>query len=153
MTGRVQRFEKRLREHLHVAREHDQIDALGLEQLELAALLLVLGRGGHREDPVRDAELPGERGVIGMVAHDQRDLAGELPRAMAQQQVVEAMVVARNEDRDALDRVRPGEAPGHREALARLRAMAPESERRSVCSSRRSKRMRWKNCPASGSVC
>ena len=44
-------------EHLHVAREHDQIDPLALEQLDLARLLLRLGLLVDREHVVRDTEL------------------------------------------------------------------------------------------------
>ena len=42
---------------------------------------------------------------------DQRDLAGQLAGAVAQQQVVEAVVVVRDEDRDALGRAAPRQAP------------------------------------------
>ena len=52
-----------------------------------------------------------------MVADDQRDLAVELARAMSQQQVVEAVVVLRDEQRQALVLRAIGDAPVELEAL------------------------------------
>ncbi len=56
-----------------------------------------------------------------MVAHDQGDVAGELAGAVAQEQIVEAVVVARDEDRHALALAGQEQAPLHLEAAGHLR--------------------------------
>jgi hypothetical protein len=120
--------EELLREHLHVAGEHDEVDALLAQQRELALLLLALVLLPDREDAIGDPELPRDPLEIRVVAHDQRDLAAELPGLVAQEQVVEAVVGARDEDRHAFHVIRPGEAPGHREARGDLGERALERQ-------------------------
>ena len=68
----------------------------------------------------RHAELRGDRREVGVVRHDQRDLARELAGAVAEQEVVQAVVVARHEDRDALHVGRVRDPVGHREARGDL---------------------------------
>jgi hypothetical protein len=93
-----------LGEHLHVAREHHQIDPLAQEQLDLALLLPGLALLVDREDVVRDTERGCDPGEVGVVRDDQRDLAAQLAEPVADQQIVEAVLELRDEDRDALDR-------------------------------------------------
>ena len=64
----------------------------------------------------------------GWLLTHQRHLAGQLAGAVAEQQVVEAVVVARHEDRHALAVRRVGDAPAHREALGRLADRVLEGE-------------------------
>ena len=139
-------------EDLHVAREHDEIDRVLLEQRDLRGLLRGLGLGRDREHAIGHAELRRDRRELLVVADDQRDLAGELARAVAQQQVVEAVVGARDEDRDAL----AARGVASRQVMRRraaTSAIAASRLVRSVRSSEVSKRMRWKKIPATASVC
>src|SRR6185295_7414182 len=86
---------------LHVARQHDQVDALALQQLNLFRLLLQLGLGRDRQDQKWDRLVLGDPRQIGPIADDQPDVAGQLAAAMAPEQVVQAVVILRHEDGDA----------------------------------------------------
>ena len=78
-------------EDLHVAGQHDEVDAARPSRAARALLLaLVLARDG--KDVELDPELLGDGLQIRVVAHDERNLAGELAGAVAQQQVVQAVV-------------------------------------------------------------
>jgi hypothetical protein len=101
---------------LHVARQHD-----GVVDVPSGAsgILLLRSLGGDREE----LETMPKCSAIGqtrMIAHDQGDLAAELAGAVAEQEVVEAMVVARDEDRDPLDVLLVVELPAHLEAVGDL---------------------------------
>ena len=107
-----------LGEDLHVAGEHDQIDPLALEQRDLALLLRGLRLLVDREDVERDTELRRDAGEVRMVRDHERDLAGQLAEPVADQQIVQAVLELRDEDRDALRAVRVGDAPAHLVAAA-----------------------------------
>jgi hypothetical protein len=83
--------------------------------------LLELGVAGDRKHPVVDPELGRHRLEVRVVAHDHGDLACQLARPVAQQKVVEAVVVAGDEQGHALVLARIGQARPHREALSHLR--------------------------------
>ena len=136
---------------LHVAGEHDQVDALRLEQRQLARLLLRLVLARDREDleaGCRSARRVGRRS--GWLLTIERDLAGQLAGAMPPEQIHQAVLVARDEDRDALPLGRVGELPAHARSASATSPMPRSRLTRSVCSSVRSKRMRWKNWPGDG---
>jgi hypothetical protein len=54
-----------------------------------------------RYDEVRDAVEVGDALVIGVVGNDQRDFAAKFATLVAVEQILQAMVILRNEDRDA----------------------------------------------------
>ena len=103
--------------HLHVAGEHDQVDAETLEQLELPLLGLDFVLFGHRDHFQRNMVEVGPPNGIRMIADYHRDFARELAKAVTVQQVGEAMVVARNKDRDLRATTRQLRAPVHVETL------------------------------------
>ena len=116
IAGAVEPLEEVRREDLHVAGEHHQVD-VG-EQLEEPCLGggLVLGRDVVEGQPVRCDPL----GELGVVRDDHRRTAFELALLEAPEEVEEAVVVAGDEDRDALLGIRASEAPVHLEALGEL---------------------------------
>jgi hypothetical protein len=118
--GAVEAFQEFPRQDLHVAGQDHEVDVVLVEERELAHLLLGLVLRGDREHPIRDSELLGDALVVRMVAHDQRNLAAQLPGLVAQQQVVEAVVGPRGEDRHALDPVGVGDAPDHLHPFGQL---------------------------------
>ncbi len=109
---------------LHVASEDDEVDPERPDELELGFFLCAARLGRDGEDVIGDAELTGHRLEVGVVADDRGDLAAELARPMPEQQVVEAMVVLRDEEGDAPDLAVVREAVGHTETLRHLRDAA-----------------------------
>src|ERR1041385_3021779 len=107
-------------EDLHVAGEHDQIHVRRFEEGELGALLrrFRVGRDGKCSE--LDAELARDGLEVRMVAHDEGDVAPELARSVAKQEVVQAMIVLRYEDGDASPAVRVRKAVLHSEPLRDL---------------------------------
>lgn len=69
---------ERRREHLHVAREHDELDAVLPHEVEHPRLLLRLGVLCDGEVVELDAVRGGEGLVVGVVGDDDGDLAGVL---------------------------------------------------------------------------
>ena len=88
------------REDLHVAGEHDELDAVLLGQLEDLALLLGLGLLGDGQVVELDAVGLGERLKGRVVGHDERDVDGELTGLGAEEQVVEAVADLGHHDQD-----------------------------------------------------
>ena len=87
------------REDLHVARQHHQIDPVLREQFQLTPLRFRLPVFRNRDVMERNAEEPGQRRGVLMVADDQRHFTTQLASAMAMEQVRQAMLVAGDEDR------------------------------------------------------
>jgi len=111
---------ERAPDDLHVAGENDEIDLPLGEQLQLAVLGLLPGRGCLRRDDELDAELGGDGLEVGVVRHHQGDLAGELPALVAEQQIVQTVIELRDEDRDPLGPPRVQEPRVHVEPLCHL---------------------------------
>src|ERR1700722_5058338 len=86
------------RKYLHVAGEHDQIDAKHFEQINLLLLGLRFVLLCHRNHRERHLIKVGPLNDVRMVADDHGDFAGEFTEPLAIEKVGEAMVVARNED-------------------------------------------------------
>ena len=132
MTGAPSRSRNVPREDLHVAGEHDEVDLAG-EELEHPLLGLAVGRARDRDVVERHAEAGDVVRVVGVVGDDGDDVGVELAAAPAPEQVEEAVVVARGEERHALALARVGEAPVHRERPAdvarRTRARARRGAR------------------------
>ena len=68
---------QRLRKHLHVARQHDQLDVLLLDDFEQPPLLLLLGLGRHRQVVEGNVVARGELVEGAVVRDDGRDLDGQ----------------------------------------------------------------------------
>lgn len=62
------------REHLHVPREHHELDVVLPDELEDLRLLLRLGVLGHGQVQERNVVALGESGKLGVVGDDERDL-------------------------------------------------------------------------------
>ena len=106
-------FEEARREDLHVAREHDEIDLC--EQREHLCLGGRLVAGRHVVE--RQVEVAGALLEIGVIRDDEGGTSFELTLLEPPEEVEQAVVDLRDEDRDALRRVAAREAPVHAEAL------------------------------------
>src|SRR5215207_2519852 len=101
------------RQDLHVAREHHDVHAVLVEEIQDPGLLLRLGLLGDGQVVEGDAVDLGPRGEVGVVGDDERYPRLELPRIPAPQQVYEAVVVAGDQYCHPLWRVGVGDAPVH----------------------------------------
>ena len=103
----------RLEEDLYVLLQttHDRQEGIAafLEKRQLCLLDCALGFFGDGEMAKVDAELFRDRFEIRVIAHDERDLARKLSRAMPEHEIVEAVVVLGDEDRHAWRLGRIGE--------------------------------------------
>ena len=102
----------RLRQDLHVAGQHHQVDLVGVDQLEQAGvgLVLVLWAGGQLLEG--DAVAHHQVAEVGVVGHHHRDVDGQLPRPPAVEEVDQAVVVLRHHDDHPLALVLPADAHG-----------------------------------------
>jgi hypothetical protein len=114
---RTDAIEEVARQDLHVAREHDEV-AASAQQLEQARLGLRLRLRRDRHMVERQAIGLYVRAQVLVVGRDQDDLRVELLATPAPQQLLKAVVLARDEDRDALAHRGVPEPPVHGEALA-----------------------------------
>jgi len=85
-------------ENLHVAREHQKVDIVLLDQRVDLLLGLLLVFFGDRDNGVRNFVEISNGLIVGMVGNDERDFAGEFAALMAIEQIDEAVVVFRNQD-------------------------------------------------------
>ena len=104
------------RQHLHVARQHDEVDLLVAQDRQLQLLGLVLGVLLHRQVLVGHAVGVGQPARVFVVADDDRQLAVQFAALEAVQQVGHAVVELRHEQRHARLAARFGEPPRHPEA-------------------------------------
>src|SRR5882762_9368599 len=100
-------------EHLHVPRQHDEINSVRAEEFELAAFGLRLVLFPHWNHMERDAIEIRPAARVFVVADHQRNFASELAAALSIEQVHQAMVVARNEKCDFRAVARESDAPLH----------------------------------------
>ena len=106
------------REDLHVAREHDELDVVLVDRGEHARLERGLRRGiGHRERLERHPVEVDEVAQRAVVREHERDLDGQLPRPLAEQQVVHAVPGGRCEHEGAQRPPHLVEVPLHLPAL------------------------------------
>ena len=68
----------------------------------------------------RNTELRGDRPEVRMITDDQRNIAAQLPSPVPQQQIVQAVVVARYQDGDSFHIPFISDAPMHFEARGQL---------------------------------
>ena len=102
-----------VREHLHVAREDNETASMFADERDLLLFRLPLVFFRDRYDEVRDAVEIGDALVVGMVGNDQRYIAVEFAALMPVEQVLQAMVILRDEDGDAGAIAGAGEPPLH----------------------------------------
>ena len=106
-------------EDLHVAGEDEQVDlAEQLQRSRRSAAVLVAGLDRHVVEG--EADRGDLLGVVGVVGDDRDELGAELAAAPAPEQVGEAVVLARDHDRDPLALARLGEAVLHLEAASAI---------------------------------
>ena len=114
---RAEPLEEPGREDLHVAGEDEQLDTLQqLEHARLGRLAVAFDR--HVVEG--QAERGHLVGVVGVVGDDPDQLGVELAAAPAPEQVGEAVVFARDHDRQPLALARLGEAVLHLQRLGEL---------------------------------
>jgi hypothetical protein len=116
----VATLEKVIRQHLHVAGEDDEFDAVFAQQRQLPRLRGGLGFRRHRHVNERESIPLRHRREVGMVADDEDDIAGEVARAPPEAKVVEAVVRLGNEQGDPGAVGRRGDAHVHAEAAPEL---------------------------------
>jgi hypothetical protein len=105
-------------EHLHVAGEHDQVDVQLLDECEQPLLGVGPAVGGDRDVVERHPVGGRERLQVGVVGHDRRDLDLQRADAPPVEQLVQAVLGARDHDQGAVRRPRVPQAPPH---VVRLR--------------------------------
>lgn len=89
------------RQHLHVPRQHHQLDVVLLDQLQHLLLLLLLGILCHGQVVELDAVALGQRLKVRVVGHDDGHVDQQLARLHAEQQVVEAVANLGHHDEHA----------------------------------------------------
>lgn len=89
------------RQHLHVPRQHDQVDLVLAHQLQHARLLLLLGVRRDGQVHKRHVVGCGEGSEVRVVRDDQRHLDGQLAGGLPEEQVVEAVADLGDHDEHA----------------------------------------------------
>ena len=129
-------------EHLHVAGEHDDIDAVLGNELEQPGLLRRLGLGSDRQVQVWDPGSSRDLGAIRVVRHDERDVDLKLAELVSVEEIDETVVELRDHDQrptavllvaqgDRRSQVRGGidDRPSHlREIVRRCLEAGPQAE-------------------------
>src|ERR1700678_1974737 len=90
-----------MREHLHVTRQHDQGALMLAHQSDLFLLCLTLVFFADRYDEIRHSVEVGDPLVVGVVGNYQRNIAMQFATLLTVEQVLQAMVVLRDENGDA----------------------------------------------------
>src|SRR6202041_783918 len=123
-----------LRKHLHIASQNDEVAIVFPDQRELPLLDLLFVLLRDRQEEIRDAIKIGHALAVGVIGDDQRNLALQFAALMPIEQVLEAVIVFRDKDRNAVTVGRTGETPVHlvvaghgREALGKLRKVEREA--------------------------
>jgi hypothetical protein len=104
-----------VREHLHITCKNHEAAPVFADECDLFLLRLPLIFSRYRHDKIRDTIELGDALVIGMVGHDQWNLATQFPALVAVKQVLQTMVIFRDENGDARPVGRVGEPPAHLE--------------------------------------
>ena len=104
-------------EDLHVAGQHDDVDVVGLEEVDDGGLLLRLGVDGDGEVVVRDPVGRGDGLELGVIGDDQRDRAAKLAHLVACEKIVHAVTLRADEEGDLRTVIGEPQRPAHSEAL------------------------------------
>lgn len=113
----VQRAAEVVGEDLHVTGHDDELGALRLHELQQFRLGLGLRGGGDRNVVERDPVELRDRGERLVIGHDRSDIDREPRRALAEQQIVEAVRRRRDHNDRAHRPARHVEFPRHAELL------------------------------------
>jgi hypothetical protein len=108
------------RQNLHIAGEDDNINLTVLAQVDLPCFHLEFVRGGYREMVKVNTVEISEGLCVRMIADDEGNVARQFPNLVLVQQVNQAMLVARNEERKLQAVSGPGQAPDHPEFVGQL---------------------------------
>jgi hypothetical protein len=95
--------------HLHVPRQHNQVDIILSQQRQFPRLRVWLALFRHWDMVIRNPIKIGVPFRVRKIADDQRDFASQLPVPLPVQQIHQAMIELRNENRHA------GPVCGHRQ--------------------------------------
>jgi hypothetical protein len=119
-------------ENLHIAGEYDQIDAVFLEEFDLAALDFCFVRGRYLDLVKGDTVKIGQCAAARVIADNERNFAGELAGFVAIKQVGVAMEMLGNEDRHAGHGGGELDAPVHFQADSEVGELFPKGIDRKV---------------------
>ena len=108
------------RKDLHVTRQHHQVDALALDQVDNRLLLAVAVGRVHRQVLERHAVGPGQRGEVGMVGDHRGDVHRQLAAVGAEQQIVETMPLPADQHQQACTTAGVMQLPVHVEPAGQL---------------------------------
>ncbi len=100
ITGAPDVLQEVVGDDLHVAGEDDQVD-VALQQAQMLGLRLLLV-AAHGDVEEGDAELAHVLGEVGVVGDDHRDVHVELSAAVTPEQLEQAVIRLRREDRHPL---------------------------------------------------
>jgi len=102
---------------MHVARQHHQLGAFGLDDLQLPRLGLGLGVGRDRDVVKGHVVAGGQLVELAVVAHDGADVQRQQARLPAEQQVVQAMAFLADHEHRAHGLAGGVQLPAHLKAL------------------------------------
>ena len=112
----LQLGDEAVRQHLHVARENDEIGVRGLDSLPRLRFLLHLGLLGDRQVVEGNvAEFDVGVSLTRIIGDDRHRIHREFAAAPAIEEIDQAMVEARHHEHDALQLIDGAHRPGHRE--------------------------------------
>lgn len=110
-------LEELRREDLHVTREHHEVDVADEELQDLLLRRRLVGSRDRRHVEERHAEAPHVLGGRRVIGDHHRDADGQVAAAVPPQQVEQAVVLLRGEDRHALGDGLVGQRPLERERV------------------------------------
>ncbi len=131
-----QRAARVVAQHLHVAGQHHEVDAVLVDESQQLRLGLRLGGRRHRHVVERDVVRAAQGLGVGVVGDDQGHLDLQRSRRGAEQQVVEAVQVARHHDQGAERGRGVPELVVHVELLGHRGEVLPQPVRRGVAGRR-----------------
>ena len=112
-------FAQVVRQNLHVARQHHQFGALGLDDLQLPGLDLRLGRRRDGQVMKRDVVAGRQLVELAVVGHDGAHVQRQQARLAAKQQVVQAVAFLADQDHRAHGLGGVVQFPAHLEGLGK----------------------------------
>jgi hypothetical protein len=115
---------KRFRQYLHVAREHDEIDLQRCQQFQLSRFLCLLRIPCNGKDMVGYPVPFGQRAQSFMIAHDDDEIGGQLAQMVAVEKIGQAVVELRDKKRHPRTLIGKSEFPIHAQRVGeRLEVM------------------------------
>lgn len=114
---------------LHITGEHDEVNAVSVQQLKFPLLLFEPILGCFRKHEHGNAELRGHRPQVVAVREHQWNLDGPFARLPPREDVVQTVGFTCDRDRHALTGARVPDVPGHRKPSGHRRKRRSESGR------------------------